>query len=61
MTEILKSQQTDDEIINNLEYETPEQERVRIIGAAITGRTINLDMRRDDSFKQSITTEEFFD
>lgn len=61
MTEILKSEQTDNEIIDSLEYETPEQARVRIIGAAIAARTIKLDLRRDNSFKQSKTPEEFFD
>lgn len=61
MTEKLKSEQTDNEIIDSLEFETPEQERVRIIGAAIAARTIKLDTRHDNSFKQSKTPEEFFD
>lgn len=62
MTEILKSeQQHDDEIIENLDFETPEQARERIIGEAILARTINLVTRRDSSFSQKNTPEEFVD
>jgi hypothetical protein len=64
VTEILEHTQkydNNDEIISNPEFETPERARIRIIGEAIAARTIELDLRHDNSFKQSKTPETFTD
>lgn len=64
MTEILTTTNNIDqtnEIIQDLEFETFEQARERIVGEAVVARTINLDMRHDSSFPQSKTPEAFVD
>jgi hypothetical protein len=64
MTEILESTRQNnhtDTVIENLEFESNEQARERIIGAAILAQTINLDTRHDSSFQQSKTPEYFAD
>ena len=61
MAETLKPNLTDEEIIAQLDFETPEQARIRIIGEAIAAQTIQLDLRHDNSFSQSKTPEEFTD
>ena len=65
MTNVLESLQlhTDPiEVIDNLDLESPEgKDHARIIGTAIAGRTIQLNLSHDNSFSQSKTPDTFTD
>ena len=64
MTEVLESTQqinNSGESTDDFELDTFEADRMYFLRRAIGGRTIQLDLRHDNSFSQSKIPEEFTD